>query len=267
MTPHAYSEKALVEQSAEEILVDLGWTPVSAAKETFGPSGNLGRDSLRDVVLTGRLRVALAALNPTVPPAVLELAIDDLIRDRVAMGPAAANREVYRLLTDGVTVTTKDVGTGEEQPTTVRVVDWEPPERNDFLLVSQFSSRARFTPAAPTWSASSTACRWSCIELKKPGVPRAAGVRREPDQLQAPQNGFRGSSGTTRCSSPRTARTAALARSRPIGSGSSSGSASSARTSRAACRWRSCFAAPATEAPARPGGEFHALLGAQELAW
>ncbi len=116
MTSHAYSEKALVEQSAEEILADLGWTPASAAKETFGPSGTLGRDSPRDIVMTGRLRAALAALNPAAPPAVLALAIDDLLRDRVAMGPAAANREVHRLLTDGVTVTTKDARTGEEQP-------------------------------------------------------------------------------------------------------------------------------------------------------
>jgi hypothetical protein len=42
----------------------------------------------------------------------------------------------------------------------------------------------------------------------------------------------------TRDLSPRTARTAASARSRRIGNRSSSGSASSGRTSRAACRWR-----------------------------
>ena len=35
--------------------------------ETFGPAGNLGRDSERDAVLRRELREALARLNPNLP--------------------------------------------------------------------------------------------------------------------------------------------------------------------------------------------------------
>ncbi len=73
------------------------------------------------------------------------------------------------------------------------------------------------------------------IELKKPGVPARAAF---DENLTHYKRRFRCSFGSTRCSSLRTARTAASARSRQIGNGSSSANASSARTSRAGCRWR-----------------------------
>jgi hypothetical protein len=52
------------------------------------------------------------------------------------MSLAAANRDVYQLLKDGVKVTYRDPE-GEERVDTVRVIDWSQPDNNDFLLVSQ----------------------------------------------------------------------------------------------------------------------------------
>ena len=40
---HAYSEDQLVEQPAIGLFEDLGWETVSAAEETFGVGGTLGR--------------------------------------------------------------------------------------------------------------------------------------------------------------------------------------------------------------------------------
>jgi len=109
VTAHAYTEKALVEQAAMEVLSALAWTTVSADEEIFGPTGTLGRESPSEVVAP-RLRASLLKLNPSVPPAAV--ALDELLRDRVAMGPAAAaNRDVHRLLTAGVNVTVKDAHT------------------------------------------------------------------------------------------------------------------------------------------------------------
>ncbi|MBI4318431.1 MAG: type I restriction endonuclease subunit R, partial [Chloroflexi bacterium] len=48
-----------------------------------------------------------------------------------------ANREVYRLLKDGVKVTVSDEE-GGQQTERVAVVDWSDPENNDFFLASQF---------------------------------------------------------------------------------------------------------------------------------
>ncbi len=57
----------LVERPAVELLAELGWTTVDAREERFRHGGTLGRDSRTDVVLTHRLRAALARLNPDVP--------------------------------------------------------------------------------------------------------------------------------------------------------------------------------------------------------
>lgn len=75
-------EDRLVQQTFAEHLRDtLRWESVYAwDQETFGPAGLLGRASLRDVVLVRDLRVALARLNPEIPEAAREQAVDKLTR-------------------------------------------------------------------------------------------------------------------------------------------------------------------------------------------
>ena len=68
----------------------------------------LGREMSGEVVLVARLRPALVKLNPKLPPEAIAAAIDELTRDRSAMDLAAANREVYALLKDGIRVTVAD---------------------------------------------------------------------------------------------------------------------------------------------------------------
>jgi type I restriction enzyme, R subunit len=50
---------------------------------------------------------------------------------------AQANREVYKLLKDGVKVAFEN-DDGEDTDETVRIIDWNNPENNDFFLASQF---------------------------------------------------------------------------------------------------------------------------------
>ncbi|HET7322226.1 MAG TPA: type I restriction endonuclease subunit R [Longimicrobiaceae bacterium] len=133
---HGYTEDELVEQPAIELFAELGWQTVNAFHETFGEHGTLGRENAGEVVLLPRLRAALRALNPSLPAEALEQAAEELTRSRSALSPAAANREIYQLLKDGVKVTFRD-DEGEEVEETVRLIDWRAPENNDFLLVSQ----------------------------------------------------------------------------------------------------------------------------------
>jgi len=100
--PHAYTEDQLVEQPAIGLFVELGWTTVSALEETFGATGTLLRETKGEVVLVSRLRAALERLNPALPPEAITAAVDELTRDRSAMGLEAANREVYLLLKEGI---------------------------------------------------------------------------------------------------------------------------------------------------------------------
>jgi len=67
----------------------------------------------------------------------INLAIEELTRDRSAMGLVQANREVYKLLKDGVKVAFQN-DEGEETDETVRIIDWNDPANNDFFLASQF---------------------------------------------------------------------------------------------------------------------------------
>ena len=174
MTPHAYTEDQLVEQPAIALFQAMDWQTVSALEETLGAEGSLGRETKGEVVLTGRLRAALRALNSAVPEEALQSAIDELTRDRSAMSLEAANREVYGLLKDGVPVSVPDEESGGQKPERVRVVHWEEPARNDFVLVSQLSVVGNLYTCRPDLIGFVNGLPLVVIELKKPGVPARA---------------------------------------------------------------------------------------------
>lgn len=128
--------EAELELASIEIFEALGWEHINAERETF-PDGILGRETQAEAVLTSRLRPALEKLNPDLEPGALDQAIEELIKPRPAMSLVAANRDVYDLLKDGIKVETRDEdGVVDEQ--TVRLIDWDDPASNDYLLGSQF---------------------------------------------------------------------------------------------------------------------------------
>lgn len=189
MSPSAYTELALVEAAAMEVLAALDWPGVSATDETFGPGGTLGRGSDREVALVGRLRAALTKLNPGAPVAAIDLGVDELLRDRVAMGASIANREVHRLLTEGVKVSTKDEQTGREELRALRVVDWERPSQNDFLAVEQLAVQGTLYRCIPDVVLFVNGLPWVVIELKRPGVSVRQAFDENLTSYLHPQNG------------------------------------------------------------------------------
>jgi type I restriction enzyme R subunit len=132
----SFSEDALIEQPAVALCASLGWRTANCYDETFGAGGMLGRETSSEVVLLSRLLPALQRLNPDLPAHALQMAVDELLRERSLMSPAHANREVYQLLKEGGKVTYRDAE-GIETTETVRLVDWENPGNNDFFLASQ----------------------------------------------------------------------------------------------------------------------------------
>jgi len=138
--PHSrdsYSEDDLVEQPAIALFRSLGWETYCGLHEFDSGPSPLGRETWGEVVLIQRLRPVLERLNPNLPPAALGSAVEELTRDRVAMSLPHANADVYAMLQDGVRVTFADPETGERRVETVRVIDWEDTDANDYLLVSQ----------------------------------------------------------------------------------------------------------------------------------
>ena len=133
-----FSEDTLVEQPAIALFGELGYETANCFYEKFGTSeSTLGRETTAEVILVPKLRSALERLNPDLDGDAIDLAIEELARDRSAMSLVQANREVYQLLKDGVKVTFED-DHGEVADETVRVIDWNDPENNDFFLASQF---------------------------------------------------------------------------------------------------------------------------------
>ncbi len=194
MSAHAYTEDQLVEQPAIALFAELGWSTVSAMDEVFGASSisasSLGRETSGEVFLLPRLRDALTRLNPQLPAEAITSAVDELTRDRSAMSLAAANREIHALLRDGVKVSVPDRERGGLKDERVRVVDWDNPAANDYLLVSQMTVTGQLYTCRPDLIGFVNGMPWVVIELKKPGVAARLGFTENLTSYKHAQNGI-----------------------------------------------------------------------------
>jgi len=135
--------ESVVEDVALAWLESLGYAvlygpDISPDGGTLTPALSQGeRGSYSQVVLEGRLRSALARLNPKLPPEALDDAFRKLTR---ADAPSLIerNRAVHRMLVDGIQVEfrRKDGSIAGDQ---VRVLDFDDPDNNGFLAVNQFT--------------------------------------------------------------------------------------------------------------------------------
>ncbi len=190
MSPHAYTEDQLVEQPAVGLFAELCWQTVSAMEEVFGPAGTLGRETSGEVMLVPRLRAVLDKLNPQLPAEAISSAVDELTRDRSAMTLAGANRAVWTVLKDGVKVSVPDRERGGIKDERVRVVDWENPAANDFLLVSQATVTGQLYTCRPDLIGFVNGLPWVVIEVKKPGVAARQAFDDNLTSYKHPQNGI-----------------------------------------------------------------------------
>lgn len=119
----------------------LGWLCEQGYTHLYGPDiahdgDNPERESYRDVILTMRLRTAIARLNPQIPLAARE----DALRQVLDLGVAvqlSANRLFHRLLVSGVSVQYQN--DGETRGDFVRLIDWADVRANEWLAINQFS--------------------------------------------------------------------------------------------------------------------------------
>ncbi|PYL06296.1 MAG: deoxyribonuclease HsdR, partial [Verrucomicrobia bacterium] len=189
MITHDYTEDQLVEQPAIDLFGKLGWETVSALHETFGADGTLARETSGEVVLLARLRRGLERLNPDLPNEAISAAIDHLTRDRSTMSIAAANRDVYELLKDGIKVSVSDRERGGQKTERVRVIDWENPAANDLLLVSQMTMTGPLYTCRPDLIGFVNGLPLVVMEFKKPGVPARAALDENITSYKHPLNG------------------------------------------------------------------------------
>jgi len=128
--------ESVVEEAALEWFAALGYAIIAGPPIAPGePAAE--RSSYADVILEGRLREALARLNPTVSPEGLDEAFRKLTRIS-SLHPIDANREFHYYLVNGVSVEyLRADGTIGYDP--VRIVDFDSPDNNDWLVVNQLT--------------------------------------------------------------------------------------------------------------------------------
>ena len=109
--------------------------------------GSNRRDK-REVILRDRIRAAAIRLNPDLPDAAIDRAVEVLTQPRSAMSTLAANTELDGLIRDGIQVEYEN-DRGRTVPGCVRVIDFDDPSPhggNEFLAVSQLWIQTNGTP-------------------------------------------------------------------------------------------------------------------------
>ena len=171
--------ESIVEDAALDWFRALGYEVLGGADLVPDPIAI--RKSYADVVLNSPLRGALVELNPTIP--------DGALRDakRKLMRPGGAtledrNRSFHRMLVDGVGVEYRHQD-GGIRGAQVRVVDFDHPEANFWIVASQFTVEEDQHRRRPDIVVFLNGLPVAIIELKNP-VDETATVRSAYRQLQ-----------------------------------------------------------------------------------
>ncbi|EJB8382933.1 TPA: type I restriction endonuclease subunit R [Pseudomonas aeruginosa] len=163
----------------------LGWLSELGYAHLYGPDiahdgDNPERESYRDVLLTMRLRTAIARLNPQIPLAAREDALRQVLELGVPV-QLSANRLFHRLLVGGVPVQyQKD---GETRGDFVRLIDWANVRANEWLAINQFSIQGPKHTRRPDIILFVNGLPLVLLELKNPADVNADLVKAF-DQLQ-----------------------------------------------------------------------------------
>ena len=173
-------DESTLETAALDWLADLGYEVVHGG--TIAPGEPAAERSAYDqVVLKDRLKNALAALNPTIPAD----ALDEAFRKATTPDSPSLiqnNRAFHRMLVDGVPVEYK-ADDGRIVGDSVRLVDFDDPDNNEFLAVNQFTVKEIGKPRRPDIVLFVNGLPLAVIELKSPTAEEAT-VWTAYDQLQ-----------------------------------------------------------------------------------
>lgn len=170
----AFLSEAEVEDSLLEQMLRMGYS--EKREDDIGPDGrHPERDSHDEVLLKDCLHAALARLNTHLPPEAHQDAARKFTQSELP-GLLEENRRLHKLLTDGVELEyyAQD---GTLTSGTAKVIDFENPDNNDWLVVRQFpviaghgSSRYSRRPDVVIFV---NGLPLAVIELKAPGSENA----------------------------------------------------------------------------------------------
>ncbi len=168
-----------LEQETLAWLQDVGYAVHSGFD--IAPDGpNPQRANYREVLLLERLREAIARLNPGIPAAAREDAVQQ-VQNLGLPAQLAANRAFHRLLVGGVPVQYQQGG--ETRGDFVRLVDWANPSLNEFWAVNQFTVKGPHHTRRPDIVLFVNGLPLVLLELKNP-ADQDASIWKAYDQIQ-----------------------------------------------------------------------------------
>ena len=166
-----------VELPAIQLFQSLGYTYIDGT--TLAPELTDERNSMREVILGKRLTNALKKINPWISPENLRKVVRDVtIINKASM--LEANQHFYEMLVKYTSVD-QDLGKGRKGQT-VKLIDFDNPENNEFLVVNQFKVQGPKQNIIPDLVVFVNGIPLAVIECKSPYItnPMYCGI----DQLQ-----------------------------------------------------------------------------------
>jgi hypothetical protein len=128
--------ESTVESIALSWFTDLGYEIRHGEDIAPGEPG-AERDAYTQVILLGRLRAAVERLNPQIPAEARDEAIRKVLYPE-SPSLVANNRKFHGMLRDGVEVEYRRRD-GSIAGDRVRLIDYDDPDNNDWLVVNQFT--------------------------------------------------------------------------------------------------------------------------------
>ena len=128
--------ESIIEQAALDWLSSLGYA-ITDGTEFIPEGSHPERPDYQTVILFPRLQETLVRLNPGLPSPVLE----DALRQLTHLNQPSLllnNHTFHSLLIEGISVEYK-LPSGEVTTANVKVIDFENPENNDWLVLNQFT--------------------------------------------------------------------------------------------------------------------------------
>jgi type I restriction enzyme R subunit len=164
----------LAESAVEDVCLgyfaDLGWQ-VAYGPDLAFDGKTPERTGYKDPLLEGRLRSAVELLNPHLTPADIDQVLS-ILRRPESSDVLAESWRLYRFLAQGVPLERRTASGGVEHEL-VWLVDFENPERNDLLVVNQFTVQGDQSTRRPDILVFVNGIPLAILELKVPGEERA----------------------------------------------------------------------------------------------
>jgi type I restriction enzyme R subunit len=184
MAKPIFNEDYLSEKPAIEQLKRLGYTHLNGDELDPELKENCERTSRREVVLVSRLKKKLKEINKDVTEQAIQKAIRRVTHIQ-AEGLIEANRKFHKDLIAGISID-QDTG-GKRQKKTIRFIDFENPEKNEFLVVNQFWVKGPSETDRPDIVIFINGIPLVVIECKSP-VAKQTGLSKALTQLIRYQN-------------------------------------------------------------------------------